>query len=78
MAKSKKKDDFEAIIDDLKEKTSKMLKKCRKNAAKIAEMDIKLYGITDKEIKDAARAVKGRAPKPEAIEKFELYKVDPT
>ena len=46
MAKSKKKDDFEAVIEDLKEQTSKMLKKCVSNNKKIDELDLDLFGIS--------------------------------
>jgi hypothetical protein len=77
MAKSKKKDDFEAVIEDLKVKVSDMLKTCKKNVKKMDELDCALYGISDKEIKEVAKAMKGRKPDAATIAKSEMYKVDP-
>jgi hypothetical protein len=74
MAKSKKKDEFEAIVEDLKEQTSKMLKKCKGNTKKIEDLDGALYGISDKEIKELAKYAKARRPEPATLAKYELYK----
>lgn len=41
---------FEAAIEDLKERTHKMLKKCKTNRNKIEQLDIKLYGLPQKDI----------------------------
>jgi len=74
MAKSKKKDEFEAIVEELKEQTSKMLKKCKSNTKKIEDLDGALYGISDKEIKELAKYAKARRPEPATLAKYELYK----
>lgn len=41
---------FEAVIEELKEQTSKMLKKCKKNKTKIEKLEIDLYGLPQKDI----------------------------
>ena len=78
MAKSKKKDDFEAVIDDLKENVSKMINKCISNNKKMDKYDIELYGIPQEEIDKNKKLIKAiRRPEESLVKKVEMYKVDP-
>ena len=37
---------FEAMVEELKEQTSQMLKKCKRNQARIEKLEVQLYGLS--------------------------------
>ena len=73
---------FEAMVEELKEQTSKMLKKCKRNKAQIEKLEVQLYGLPQKEIDQNKKLLESnkRMKKNDPVlnEKVELHKVAPS
>ena len=81
MALSKAKDEednqiFKDEIADIKTEIDKYIKKIRKLTKQIAQIDIDLYGLPDKEIKVVQKQAQGRRPTAEQLALAELHKYD--
>lgn len=81
MALAKGKDEegnqiYKDEIADIKTDQDKYIKKIRKLQKQIAQIDVDLYGLPDKEIKDVQKQAKGRKPTAEQLALADLHKYD--
>ena len=63
-------------IADIKTDMDKYIKKIRKLLKQIGQIDVDLYGLPDKEIKEVQKQAKGRKPTAETLGLAEIHKHD--